>query len=165
MPNNIKCLNGNSQYSWSIANLIDETRETLAKFDRVHVTHVFQEFTNPRKQLESPLVIPLAPKFHLRKKRPAILYAPGCRARITLAPEGSAQLTCQINNGFAETNQIQPAGICAATKTRCSDINSTEIAGRAHCVAIFRTGAMLTLEAWNRRGGGGGLWSYVPGGE
>ena len=37
----------------------------------------------------------------------------------------------------------------------CSDIISTEIAARAHCAAIFRTGAMLTLEAWNRGGEGG----------
>ena len=29
-----------------IANLIDETHETLAKFNRIHVTHIFRE-ANP----------------------------------------------------------------------------------------------------------------------
>ena len=44
--NIIKCINGSSHTSWSIANLIDDTRETLAKFNRVHITHVFRE-ANP----------------------------------------------------------------------------------------------------------------------
>ena len=35
----------------------------------------------------------------------------------------------------------------------CSDIISTEIAARAHCVVIFRTSAMLTLAARNKGGG------------
>ena len=34
----------------------------------------------------------------------------------------------------------------------CSDIISTEIAARAYCVAILRTGAMLMLATWNREG-------------
>ena len=46
LNNIIKCIIGNSHPSWSIANLIDETRETLAKFNRVHVTHIFWE-ANP----------------------------------------------------------------------------------------------------------------------
>ena len=33
----------NSLPSWLIANLIDETCETLAKFNRVQVTHIFRE--------------------------------------------------------------------------------------------------------------------------
>ena len=44
--NIIKCIIGNSHPSWTIANLIDETRETLAKFNRIHVTHIFWE-ANP----------------------------------------------------------------------------------------------------------------------
>ena len=46
LNNIIKYINGKSQYSWSIANLIKETCETLAKFNRVHVTHIFRE-ANP----------------------------------------------------------------------------------------------------------------------
>lgn len=44
--NIIKSLNGKYHYSLSIANLINETHVTLAKFERVHVTHVFWE-ANP----------------------------------------------------------------------------------------------------------------------
>ena len=32
--------------SWSIANIIAETRATLTKFEKVHVTHVYRE-ANP----------------------------------------------------------------------------------------------------------------------
>lgn len=44
--NIINCINGNSLPSWSIVNLIEETRDTLAKFENIHVTHVFKE-ANP----------------------------------------------------------------------------------------------------------------------
>jgi len=43
LNNIIKCIKGNSHSSWLITNLIDETCKTLAKFDRVHVTHIFYE--------------------------------------------------------------------------------------------------------------------------
>ena len=46
LNNIIKCINGNSHSSWLIENLIEETCETLAKFNRVHITHVFRE-ANP----------------------------------------------------------------------------------------------------------------------
>lgn len=39
--NIIKCINGNSYPSLMIANLINETRETLSKFKKFHVTHTF----------------------------------------------------------------------------------------------------------------------------
>lgn len=41
--NIIKCLIGNSHYSWTISNLIEEMCETLAKFKKVYVTHIFHE--------------------------------------------------------------------------------------------------------------------------
>ena len=44
--NIIKCIIDNSHPSCTIANLIDETHETLAKFNRVHVTHILLE-ANP----------------------------------------------------------------------------------------------------------------------
>ena len=46
LNNIIKCINSKSHSSWLIANLIEETCETLAKFDSVHTTHVFKE-ANP----------------------------------------------------------------------------------------------------------------------
>ena len=46
----------------------------------------------------------------------------------------------------------------------CSDIISTENATCAHCAAIFRTGAILTLASWKReRGGEGGFSNCFPG--
>ena len=45
--NNIfKCILGSSYPSWTISNLIDETRETLTKFNRVLVSHIYRE-ANP----------------------------------------------------------------------------------------------------------------------
>ncbi len=41
--NIINNINGISPPSWSIANIIDETRATLTKFEKVHVTHAFRE--------------------------------------------------------------------------------------------------------------------------
>ena len=41
--NIIKCINGTSKSSWSIANLIEEKRKTLAKFDSVNITHIVKE--------------------------------------------------------------------------------------------------------------------------
>ena len=44
--NIINTINGISPPSWSIANIIAETRATLTKFEKVHVTHVYRE-ANP----------------------------------------------------------------------------------------------------------------------
>ena len=41
--NIIICINCKTHPSWSIANLIEETHDTLAKFDSVHVTYLFRE--------------------------------------------------------------------------------------------------------------------------
>jgi ribonuclease HI len=41
--NIINCINCITQPSWSIANLVEETRTILAKFKSVHITHVFRE--------------------------------------------------------------------------------------------------------------------------
>ena len=41
--NIIECIIGKSPPSWTIANLIEETRATLAKFSKIHVTHIFRE--------------------------------------------------------------------------------------------------------------------------
>ena len=41
--NIIKCIIGNLHPSWMIANFIDETCETLAKFNRIHVTYILWE--------------------------------------------------------------------------------------------------------------------------
>ena len=44
--NIINCINRKTQPSWLIANLVKETFAILAKFESVHVTHVFRE-ANP----------------------------------------------------------------------------------------------------------------------
>lgn len=44
--NIINSINGISPPSWSISNIIEETCDTLAKFEKVHVTHAFRE-ANP----------------------------------------------------------------------------------------------------------------------
>ena len=44
--NIIECIIGKSPPSWMIANLIGETRETLAKFSKIHITHILWE-ANP----------------------------------------------------------------------------------------------------------------------
>lgn len=44
--NIINCINCITQPSWSIANLVEETRAILDKFESVYVTHVFRE-ANP----------------------------------------------------------------------------------------------------------------------
>ena len=44
--NIINNINGIPPPSWTIANIIDETRSILTKFEKVHVTHAFRE-ANP----------------------------------------------------------------------------------------------------------------------
>ena len=44
--NIINTIMGTTPPSWSIANIIAETRATLTKFEKVHVTHVYRE-ANP----------------------------------------------------------------------------------------------------------------------
>lgn len=41
--NIINSIKGISSPSWLIGNIIEETRDTLEKFENVHVTHVFRE--------------------------------------------------------------------------------------------------------------------------
>lgn len=42
----VDCIKGLTQESWTISNIIEETRDYLSKFEKGHISHVFQE-ANP----------------------------------------------------------------------------------------------------------------------
>jgi ribonuclease HI len=44
--NIVDCIKGITQSSWTISNIIEETRANLKKFEKAHITHIFRE-ANP----------------------------------------------------------------------------------------------------------------------
>jgi ribonuclease HI len=44
--NILDCIQGKTQPSWTILNIIEETKENLKKFEKIHITHIFRE-ANP----------------------------------------------------------------------------------------------------------------------
>ena len=41
--NIINCLNGHLLPSWTIVNVVEQTKSNLGKFNKVHISHVYRE--------------------------------------------------------------------------------------------------------------------------